>query len=119
MAQSDPSVQEENSEMSAEARAVIGKARRSFGFSMSILILGFMAIVLALVYRATRDGESVADRYQLESVPVPGNAEVISLVPVRDVIALTYRVEGATMLRLIRVTDGEVIKEIPVGSETP
>ncbi len=103
--------------MTDEARAVIGKARRSFGFSMSILILGFMAIVLALVYRATKDRESADDLYVLESIVLPNGAEVISMIPVRDVIAVTYSVEGQTALRMISAETGEILKEIPVVGE--
>ena len=103
--------------MTDEARAVIGKARRSFGFSMSILILGFMAIVLALVYRATKDRESAADPYVLEAIVLPSGAEVISMVPVRDVIAITYSVAGQTALRMISAETGEILKEIPVVGE--
>jgi hypothetical protein len=117
MTHSDPSNADQTSDMTDEARAVIGKARRSFGFSMSILILGFMAIVLALVYRATKDRESAADPYELEQIVLPNGAEVISMVPVRDVIAITYSVEGQTALRMISADTGEILKEIPVGGE--
>ena len=105
--------------MSDEARAVIGKARRSFGFSMSILILGFMAIVLALVYRATRDGGSIADRYVLESIAVPAGADVLSVLPSGDIIALTYVTGGETFLRMVDAKTGAVLREIPVIDEIP
>ncbi len=103
--------------MTDEARMVIGKARRSFSFSMGILLLGFMAIVLALVYRATKDRESAAEPYGLEAIVIPNGAEVISLVPLRDVIAVTYSLEGQMALRMIDAETGEIIKEIPVVGE--
>jgi hypothetical protein len=117
MAKPDPSEIDQSSEMTDEAREVIGKARRSFGFSMSILILGFMAIVLALVYRATKDQESVADKYVLESIILPAGAQVISIVPERDVIAVTYTLEGQSALRMISIETGEVLKEISIIAE--
>jgi len=103
--------------MTDEARLVIGKARRSFGFSMSILILGFMAIVLALVYRATRDEESAANRFSLEMIMLPASAVVLSLVPVDNVIVVTFENEGQTMMRIIDTVTGEIQKEIPVVAE--
>ena len=103
--------------MTDEARVIIGKARRSFGFSMSILILGFMAIVLALVYRATRDEQSAADLVVLESIVLPANVEVLSMVPVNDIIAITMSVDGQTGLRLVDGASGEMIREIVVVEE--
>ena len=117
MARKDPSDLDQTSEMTDEARAVIGKARRSFGFSMSILILGFMAIVIALVYRATKDRESAADPYVLEAIMMPADAQIVSMVPVRDMIAITYTLEGQTALRMISAETGEILKEIPVKGE--
>ncbi len=103
--------------MTDEARVIIGKARRSFGFSMSILILGFMAIVLALVYRATKDRESAADMVALEEIALPSSVEVRAMVPVNDVIAITYVKEGRTILRLVDGASGEMIREIVVVAE--
>jgi hypothetical protein len=113
----DPSGEDQKSEMTDEARVIIGKARRSFGFSMSILILGFMAIVLALVYRATKDRESAADLVALEEIALPASAEVRSMVPVNDVIAITYIMEGQTVLRLVDGATGEMIREVVVVAE--
>ena len=103
--------------MTDEAREVIGKARRSFGFSMSILILGFMAIVLALVYRATRDEESAAARFSLPEISIPADAEVISIVPVGNVIAVTFDRSGKIMMRIVDTASGEIMKEVPVVTE--
>lgn len=111
---SNNSDQDQTSEMSDEAAMVIGKARRSFGFSMSIMILGFMAVVLALVYRATRDEKSAADQFALEAINLPASAVVLSIVPVKDVIAVTFKDKGQTVLALLKGKTGEVIKEIPV-----
>ncbi|HHG90836.1 MAG TPA: hypothetical protein ENJ90_10220 [Devosia sp.] len=117
MSDKDPSNEDQTSEMTDEARVIIGRARRSFGFSMSILILGFMAIVLALVYRATKDRESAADLLALEEIALPASAEVRAMVPVNDVIAVTYLVDGQTVLRLVDGATGEMIREIVVVTE--
>ncbi len=112
---SDPA---QTSEMSDEARMVIGKARRSFGFSMSIMILGFMAIVLALVYRATRDEQSAASRFTLEEVVLPAGSVVRTLVPFDDMIVLTFENKGDVRMRMIDSATGEVLREIRVVEET-
>ena len=61
--------------MSPEAQAALSKARRSFRFSISILLLGFMAIALALVYRVMRDAPPPA---VAESVAIPAGAAIVS-----------------------------------------
>ena len=53
----------------------MAKARRSFAISIGVLLLGFMAIGFALVYRAMRDTPPPA---VAESVALPAGAEVVS-----------------------------------------
>jgi len=115
---SNNSEPDQTSEMSDEARMVIGKARRSFGFSMSIMILGFMAIVLALVYRATRDEQSAASRFTLEEVVLPAGSLVRTMVPFDDLIAITFENAGQVTMRMINSATGEVLREIQVVEET-
>jgi len=86
---------------------------------MSILILGFMAIVLALVYRATRDEESAASRYSLQEISIPAGAQVLSVTPVNNVIVVTYQNNGDTVMRILDTVTGETMKEIPVVEEIP
>ncbi len=114
---SNNSEPDQTSEMSDEARMVIGKARRSFGFSMSIMILGFMAIVLALVYRATRDEQSAASRFTLEEVVLPAGSLVRTMVPFDDLIAITFENSGQVTMRMINSATGEVLREIQVVEE--
>jgi len=121
MSNKDPSSKnsdlDQTSEMSDEARMVIGKARRSFGFSMSIMILGFMAIVLALVYRATRDEQSAAAGFTLQEVVLPAGSQVRSMMPYKDLIAITFENAGVVKMRLLNSATGEVLREIPVAQE--
>jgi hypothetical protein len=53
--QSEPTGSKADEPLSPEALAMFSKARRSFGISIGILLLGFMAIGIALVYRVMRD----------------------------------------------------------------
>lgn len=108
---------EAEAEMTPEARQIIGKARRSFGFSIAVLLLGFIAIVFALVYRSMRDSEPADMRYPLSQISVPAGAEVVSVVPGTDRLAVTYRAEGKTSVRLIDPQSGEIIQDLPVVSE--
>ncbi len=103
--------------MTDEAREVIGKARRSFGFSLSILILGFMAVVVAVVYRATRDQKSAADLVALEQIILPADVEVRAIVPVNDILAITLVENGRTVLRMLNGKTGELIRDVPVLNE--
>ncbi|VAW18608.1 hypothetical protein MNBD_ALPHA12-1118 [hydrothermal vent metagenome] len=115
---SNNSDQDQTSEMSDEARLVIGKARRSFGFSMSIMLLGFMAIVLAFVYRATREEKSAAVNFSVEEVVLPAGSAVRSMVPFKDLIAITYENGGEVKMRMLDSATGEVLREIKVTKET-
>ncbi len=109
--------QDQTSEMSDEALRVIGKAKRSFGFSMSILILGFMAVVLAFVYRSTRDEKSAAANFTVQEVVLPAGSIVRSMVPFKDLIAVTFENNGEVKMRMINSATGEVLTEIPVVNE--
>ncbi len=105
--------------MTEEARAVIKKARRSFGVSISILLFGFMALVGALVYRSAKDSPGDAERYGLESIAVPASGQVVSVVPAGDVLAVTFVLEGQTVLRLLDGKTGALIRDVPVVEEPP
>ena len=91
---------------------MFGKARRSFGISIGILLLGFMAIGIALVYRVMRDAPppSVA-----ESVAVPDGAEVVSAVVSEGAINVTYTVGGVTTLALFDQATGELTRSVGLG----
>ena len=67
---------------------MLGKARRSFGISIGILLLGFMAIGFALVYRVMRDAPPPA---VAAMVSIPAGAEVVSAIVAEKAINVTYR----------------------------
>lgn len=77
-----------------------------------MLLLGFMAIGFALVYRAMRDTPppSVA-----ESVALPVGAEVVSALLSDGAINVTYSVGGVTTLALFDQATGELTREVVLG----
>lgn len=94
--------------------AMLGKARRSFAVSMGILLLGFMAIGVALVYRVMRDSPPPA---MADSIAVPVGAEVISALTTDGTIQVTFSAGGATMLNVYDAGTGELERSVRIGSE--
>ena len=93
---------------------MLGKARRSFGISIGILLLGFMAIGFALVYRVMRDAPPPTIA---ESVVLPAGAELMSALVSDGVINVTYVVDGITTLALFDKATGELTGEVVLASE--
>ncbi len=91
---------------------MFSKARRSFGISIGILLLGFMAIAFALVYRVMRDAPPPA---VAEIVSVPAGAEVISAVVSEGAINVTYSMNGVTTLALFDQASGELTRSVVIG----
>lgn len=96
---------------------MIARARRSFGFSIGLLLLGFVAVALALVYRTGGGDESADQTYVAGVLAVPSGAEVISAVPSEGMISVAYTLDGVTKLRLIDGTTGAIIRDIDFVSE--
>ncbi len=93
---------------------MLGKARRSFGISIGILLLGFMAIGFALVYRVMRDSPPPA---VAEAVAVPAGAEVVSAVLSDGAINVTYTLGGITTLSLYDQATGELTRSVVIGAD--
>ena len=90
----------------------MAKARRSFAISIGVLLLGFMAIGFALVYRAMRDTPPPA---LAESVVLPPGAEVVSALVSEGAIHVTYTVDGVTTLALFDQATGEMTRAVVLG----
>jgi hypothetical protein len=103
-----------DTELSPEAKAMLGKARRSFAVSMGILLLGFMAIGFALVYRVMRDSPPPATA---ESVSIPAGAEVLSALTLDGTVQVTFSAGGATMLNIYDAGTGELERSVQIGAE--
>lgn len=93
---------------------MLGKARRSFAVSMGILLLGFMAIGLALVYRVMRDSPPPA---MAENVTLPAGAEVISALTTDGNVQVTYRSGEAVTLSIFNAETGQLLRSVAIGTE--
>lgn len=81
------------------------------------MLLGFVAVALALVYRTGGSDDSADQRYVAGVLAVPAGAAVVSAVPSEGMIAVAYTLDGATKLRLIDGTTGAVLRDIDFVSE--
>ena len=108
-------------ELTPEARAIIARARKSFLFSIGLLIVGFLAIGGALIFRSVNmgsgGGTSTGAEYIIASLKIPSGAEVVSAVAADGKVTLTYRAGLMTSVRIFDGKTGEMIREIPVVSE--
>lgn len=93
---------------------MLGKARRSFAVSMGILLLGFMAIGVALVYRVMRDSPPPA---MAASVSVPAGAEIISAINTDGTIQVTFEAGGAVMLNVFDAGTGQLQRSVQIGMD--
>ncbi|MEO8758361.1 MAG: DUF6476 family protein [Devosia sp.] len=114
---SDP--QTKDSDLTPEARAIIGRARRSFLFSIGLLFVGLIAVAGVLVYKSTQSSPAVPSgaQYSLAAVKVPSGAEIISATAADGRLTVTYRSGQATSIRIFDGRTGEIVREIPVVSE--
>ena len=98
----------------------MGRARKSFLFSIGLLIVGFIAIGGALVYRASQSGDSgpaQSSDYVIASLKIPAGAEIISAVAADGQLTVTYRAGPMTSVRIFDGKSGDLVREIPVMSE--
>ena len=113
---------DEPQKLTPEAMAVITRARRSFIFSIGLLVVGFIVIGGALVYRATRDSGSTAAppgdaAYAAAAVKIPAGATIVSAIASGGQISVTYKNGSATNLRIFDGKTGAILREVPVVSE--
>lgn len=93
---------------------MLGRARRSFGISIGILLLGFMAIGFALVYRVMRDRPPEAIT---ETVLIPAGAEVVSALNTDGTVQVTYRTRDAVVLAIFDQRTGELMRSVELEAE--
>lgn len=97
--------------MTPEALAILGKARRSFAISIGVLLLGFMAIGFALVYRVMRDAPPPP---VAEAVTLPAGAVIIGASVNEGAINVTYTIDGVTTLSLFNQETGELTRSVTI-----
>ena len=100
--------------LSPEAMALMRRARRSFAVAIGVLLLGFMAIGFALVYRVMRDAPPAV---VAEAVSVPAGADVLSAVVAEGAINVTYRAAGETVLLVFEQVSGEELRRVVIVAE--
>lgn len=101
--------------LSPEALDALRRARRSFGISIGILLLGFMAIGFALVYRVMRDAPPPA---VVEEVVLPGDVEVLAAVLAEGNINVTYRDGTNVWLVVFDRGTGEEVSRIRISDSS-
>jgi len=106
-----PSEPKADAPLTPEALAMLGKARRSFGISIGILLLGFMAIGFALVYRVMRDAPPPP---VAEAVTLPAGAVIIGASVNEGAINVTYTIDGVTTLSLFNQETGELTRSVTI-----
>ncbi|HTJ56261.1 MAG TPA: DUF6476 family protein [Devosiaceae bacterium] len=120
MSTPDPQ-KDEPQKLTPEAIAVIGRARRSFIFSIGLLIVGFIVIAGALVYRASKDSGNPAaaagTTYTAAAVKIPAGSTIVSAVAADGEISVTYKNGSATNLRIFDGKTGAILREVPVVGE--
>lgn len=84
---------------------------------MLILLVGFMAVAAAVVYRLSTMTPAPGTGYVLESVSIPAGAEVVSAQAQDGLVTVTYRQGEATAIRIYDGESGEVVREIAVVAE--
>jgi hypothetical protein len=114
---SDPNSAE--APLTPEARALISRARRSFLFSIGLLLIGLLAVGGAIVYKSTQGGAPAASGadYVIAALKIPKDAQVVSAVAADGKITVTFKAGLMTTVRIFDGKTGEMIREIPVVSE--
>ncbi|MCF4099715.1 DUF6476 family protein [Maritalea mediterranea] len=115
MSNTGPNQDQPKEELTPEAEAVINRARRSFGVSIMVMLVGFIAVAGALVYRVMQN--SGADQYQAQTIALPQGAEVRNAVAQSGTITLTLDVDGETIVRIVDAKTGTVLQDISFTPE--
>ncbi len=85
--------------------------------SIAILLIGFIAVVGALVYRAYRTGDEPNTRYAVKEISLPAGAELISASSAEGLITLAYKSEGTQQVRIVDGRTGELVGQFRVTAE--
>ena len=104
-------------ELNAEAQSVIRRARLFFLFTIGVLIVGFVIVMGALLFRSSSNTAASGSDYALAAVKIPAGAEVLSAVAADGKVSVTYRAGAVTSIRIFDGKSGEMVREIPVISE--
>lgn len=76
------------------------------------MLLGFMAVGFALVYRLSRDSPPPP---QAATVLVPAGAEIVSALSNDGTVQITYSLDGTTTLAIFDSASGELTRSVEIG----
>mgnify|MGYP000200473404 CR=1 FL=1 len=82
--------------------------------SILILMVGFMAVAGALVYRINQ--KPGGEQYAVQSVELPSGAEIVSAVAQDGVITITFKQGDKAGIRLVDGETGELIRDISISN---
>lgn len=81
---------------------------------MGLLLIGFIAIGGALVYRAAREPAPVNRTYATDALRLPQGAEVISAIASDGFVTVTYKIGPATQVRVFDGDSGDMVRQMDV-----
>jgi len=85
--------------------------------SMGILVVGLIAVGVAVVYRSSQSTPKAGGDYVIAALKIPQGGEVVSAVAAGGQVTLTYKLGAMTSVRIFDGKTGELVREIPVVSE--
>lgn len=94
--------------------------RKHFAISISIFVVGFMVLGVAIVYRLNRASSEpvVPERpYAAQVLRLPVGAEPISSSAADGLITVTYRQGAAMQMRIFDGQTGEMVQQIDIVGE--
>jgi hypothetical protein len=108
-----------DAQVTPETRMMIRRARGAFLLSIGLLLVGLVAVGVAIVYKSSDAGTPAASGadYSLAAVKVPNGAEVVSAVAADGKLTVTFRSGAATSIRIFDGRTGALIREVPVSGD--
>lgn len=96
---------------------MLAKARRRAGWSMLVMMAGFMTIVLAVVYRLATMSPDTDDRFALQAIALPEGARIVSTQLQDALVTVTYLAGDTQAIRIFDGRTGALVREIAVVAE--
>ncbi len=84
---------------------------------MLVMMVGFMAIALVVVYRLSTMSTDASDAFALDAIALPAGAELISAQAQDGLLTVTYRAGDTQALRIFNGETGEIVSDIAVVAE--
>lgn len=96
------------------------KLRRLILVSGTTVLVGFLAVLFAVIYKIAPDRSKLALTAGAEDVAIgnvlPAGARIVSTALDGSLLALTIEVEGTTRIVVVDVGTGAVVRRIELGN---